>query len=353
MSETPLQPTGGMESGGAYNRYATVQAAGALTPMQLLETTARDCDLSGDGPIVIVDYGSSQGRNSLPPMRAAIEALRARAGPDRPIWVYHEDLPLNDFNALFAVVATDPDSYLRNRQNVFASAIARSFYEPVLPANSVHLGWSSYAAQWFSRIPTTIPDHFAPSLAKGETRAAFEAQGAVDWARFLALRSEELRRGGKLVVAVPGMEENGATGFERLANDANGSIAQMVNDGLIAADERARIVVGAIPRRRSELLAPFARHGRFHGLEAEHCQLYPVDDLAWLKYKEDGFAEALAATRAAFFRVTFGPSLAGVLSPERRPDFLNALESGIKRRQADHPAPMNTFVAAIVVAKSV
>jgi hypothetical protein len=32
--------------------------------------------------------------------------MRARVGPDRPILVYHEDLPLNDFNSLFKGLAS-------------------------------------------------------------------------------------------------------------------------------------------------------------------------------------------------------------------------------------------------------
>src|SRR5579875_2023677 len=192
MTDT-RSPTTGMESGGAYNRHATLQATGVLAAVQLFEHAAMDAQLGDRGePIAIVDYGCSQGRNSLAPMRAGIDACRARTGPDRPIIVYHEDLPLNDFNTLFAVLATDPESYLVNRPHVFAAAIARSFFEAVLPANSVHLGWSSYAAMWLSRVPSMIPDHFAPSEAEGEVRAAFDAQAAADWERFLSLRAEEL-----------------------------------------------------------------------------------------------------------------------------------------------------------------
>ena len=44
--------------------------------------------------------------------------------------------------------------------NVFPCVIGRSFYESVLPQQSVSLGWSSYAAMWLSHIPSTIPGHF-------------------------------------------------------------------------------------------------------------------------------------------------------------------------------------------------
>jgi hypothetical protein len=35
---------------------------------------------------------------------------KAAYGSDRPILVYHEDLPANDFNALFAVLDKDSES---------------------------------------------------------------------------------------------------------------------------------------------------------------------------------------------------------------------------------------------------
>jgi hypothetical protein len=56
-------------------------AAGAAVALQLLRDAARTVALpSGDEPIVIVDYGSSQGFNPIAPVRAAIESLRARRG---------------------------------------------------------------------------------------------------------------------------------------------------------------------------------------------------------------------------------------------------------------------------------
>ena len=109
----------------------------------------------------------SQGFNSIAPMRAAIESLRTRSEVERPILVYHEDLPLNDFNALFGVLDRDPQSYLRDAPNVFACVIARSFYERVTPDNFVCLGWSSFSAMWLSRIPMTIPRAFLPWACYG------------------------------------------------------------------------------------------------------------------------------------------------------------------------------------------
>src|SRR5580658_3031966 len=133
-----------MEGKGAYNKHAKLQAGGGALALRQLEEAASKIEVApGNQPVVIADYGSSQGKNSLGPMRAAIRVLRSRLDPDRPIFTYHIDLPANDFNSLFAVLDTDSDRYVLDEPNIFPCAIGRSFYENVLPDNHVNLGWCS------------------------------------------------------------------------------------------------------------------------------------------------------------------------------------------------------------------
>jgi hypothetical protein len=106
-----------------------VQAAGLAPAVPWLTEAGKLVPLGQPYlPLIVADYGSSQGRNSLGPLGAAIGVLRERADADRPISVVHTDLPGNDFSALFQTVAADPDSYLRGDANVFPYAIGRSFY---------------------------------------------------------------------------------------------------------------------------------------------------------------------------------------------------------------------------------
>jgi hypothetical protein len=79
-----------MEGNGAHNKHAELQAAGAASALPLLEEAARKIALEPwDQPIVIADYGSSQGKNSLTAMRVAIGALRTCLGPDRHLCISH------------------------------------------------------------------------------------------------------------------------------------------------------------------------------------------------------------------------------------------------------------------------
>jgi len=345
-----------MEGKGFYNKHAAIPAAGGALAIPRFEQAAQMIDLDAGGrPIVLADYGSSEGENSLGPMQAAIAVLRTRVGHERPIFVYHTDLPGNDFGSLFGVLHSHPDSYLRNEQNVFPSVIGRSFYQHLLPPNYVDLAWSSYAAIWLSRIPCPIPNHFFALCSSSAVRAEFARQAATDWETFLSFRATELRPSGRLVIALPALAENKQPGFVTLMDQANVVLSDLVARKIVGTQERDQMGLAIYPRSEAELLAPFSRDGKFNGLTVEQCVTLPVPDKVWEEYMRNKDAEALARKRAGFFRAVFAPSLAEALQPNRSPqeraDFLAALEDGLRARMVSHPAPADNLVRIIVLAK--
>jgi hypothetical protein len=313
----------------------------------------------GEDPILIADYGSSQGKNSLVPIGCAIRNLRPRIGANRPICVFHVDQPSNDFNSLFEVLTSDPGRYELNQANVFPCAIGRSFYQQVLPSESVHLGWSSNAAMWLSRIPSLIPGHFWSVRSTGAVRAAFETQAAEDWESFLSLRAREMKPGARLVVVLPvPADDLASSGIAYLMDSANAVLEDMMEEGAITTGERAAMVLGSHPRQKREVLAPFAKDGYFQQLAIEDHDELGLPDAAWTEYLNGGDKEALASRRALFFRSTFMPSLASALRRVRDGDreaitaFADRLEIGLKRRIINNPAPANILTQTITLAKS-
>jgi SAM dependent carboxyl methyltransferase len=347
----PLHGT--MEGQGAYNRYARLQANGAALAIPLLEQAVRKIEIGAENsPVVIADYGSSQGKNSMAPMRAAIGGLRERLGPKRPILVAHIDRPANDFTTLFAVLDGDPNRYSAEEPNTFSCAVGKSFYSQVLPSAYVHLGWCAYAAVWLSRLPMPIPGHFVPIAADEQVRAAFARQAAEDWKAFLSARARELLPGGRLILVLPGADDKRITGFEEIFGCANRVLAELVEEGALSKKERARMALAVWPRTRRELLAPFEANGSFEKLSAEHYELSVMEDAGWAAYQNDGDKESLAIRHTLFFRATFLPSLATALDrASDAAEFGTRLESALKRQLLDHPIPMRTNVQTIVLAK--
>jgi hypothetical protein len=195
MDEAPafLAPAA-MEGEGGYNRNSQVQAGGLSPALPMLERAAWSAALPLEPQLIVVaDYGCSEGHNSLAPMHTAISVLRQRIKQDRAITVAHSDLAENDFTGLFQTLIGSPESYLQKDAAVYASAIGRSFYQQILPSSSVTVGWSSWAVQWLSRTPAMIPDQVQVALSQdASARAAFSAQAAEDWEKFLVARGHEL-----------------------------------------------------------------------------------------------------------------------------------------------------------------
>ena len=353
-SEYITSAHGLMRGHGFYNRHGWMQAAGIASALPALERAARAVPL--EPPLVVADYGSSQGRNSLRPMQVAIEGLRSRA-PDVPVTVVHVDQPSNDFASLFALLNDSPESYLRLHAQTYAAAVGRSFFEPVLGPGSVTLGWSSFAVQWLTRIPPEASGYVSSLLAPPEVLGLLHAQAEADWRRFLASRASELRPGGRLVVLVPGPPEKGFTSTTRLLQAAVQALGQCVSKGRLSEAARARAFIPTVPGSGAQLRAPFTE-GTFAGLALEEQADWPeFPDAAWERYRQDANAAALTDAYLGFFQATFQPSLLHGLGPfgsaAERQAIADALEASMREAIAAAPQPCAQIPLHMVVLRRV
>ena len=340
-----------------YTVSSRLQAAGLRPAIELFEQAAESVPLPRPPqPIVIADYGASTGHNSLAPISAALPLLRNRTRPDHSILVAHTDVPENDFTVMFQTLSDDPDTYLRKDAATFASAVGRSFYNQIIPSNSVHLGWSSWAVQWLSRIPAPIPDHVQVDYSADEgVRTAYAKQAAHDWHEFVAFRGRELVPGGQLVVLTMALDDDGEFGYRPLLDALVDTLTELSAANLVTEDETRRMCLPTVGRREADFLAPFAPSGRFERLSVEHLEVFNAEDRFWTQYQVDHDADAYAALWAAFVRAAIFPTLCTALADgrndSRSSEFFDRLESGIVQRLAAEPEQMQIPFAKLVLTK--
>jgi hypothetical protein len=357
MSESAVLPSAAaMEGQGGYNRNSQVQAGGMSPALPMLERAVSAATLPAEPqPIVIADYGCSEGRNSLVPMQAAIRILRQRVQQDRAIAVVHTDLPSNDFTVLFQTLIDSQESYLRQDAAVYPSAVGRSFYEQILPTHSVTVGWSSWAVQWLSRTPAIIPDHVHYSLTKDAVvRAAFSRQSAEDWENFLHSRGRELCPGGRLAVVAMAVDDQGDFGYRSLSDAMYGTLIEMVDSGFISAQELRQMCIPTVGRSRADFLAPFV-DGRFSGLSVEEVEIFFAEDRFYTDYQQHGNAQEFGARWAGFSRAsafpTFARCLEGGCTTAQAAEFIARMETGMATRLAAKPEPQRIPLGRILLSK--
>jgi hypothetical protein len=320
-----------------------------------LEAAADAAPIDGPAgaPLVIADYGSSQGRNSMRPMALAIDRLRARAGAGRPIEVVHTDLPSNDFASLFAALHDESASYLANRPGVFPSAVGRSYFEPILPPGRVHLGWNTWTLHWLSRNPVEISDHAMAMLsASAAERQAAHGQAAKDWAAFLAARSAEMAPGAKLVSLAMGATPE-VHGWDWVIGELWGAALDMADEGLLTPTELTRFTVPVVGRTKADLQAPFAGDGGFHGLKLDYAEVLLAPDPFWEEFQATGDAAQLGARWKGMLRAVAGPFASAAFASRPGGDALvDKLFSRLEARVAAAPQRHEHYVAITVIGKT-
>lgn len=345
-----------MESA-TYTASNRLRASGLARGIAAFQEAARVVPLpAAPHPITVADYGAANGYNSLLPIGAAIRTLRSRARPDHAILVAHTDLPDNDFTALFTTLAEDPDSYLLKDGASFASAVGRSFYQQILPSDSIVLGWSSWATQWLSRVPAPIGDHIHVAYSADESaRRAYAARAATDWHDFLAFRGREMAPGGRLVVLTLSVDAGGGAGFGGLMEALLAGLSRLVDTGLLRPEEMHQMVVPTAGRTEKELRAPFSPSGRFEGLAVDRVDAFDAEDRFWSRYRADHDADAFGAGWAAFARAAIFPTLVTALeggtAGPRLPGFLDRLEAEVASWLARDPQPIAIPLATVVLVK--
>jgi hypothetical protein len=309
-----------MKGHGFYNEHSHPQQKADSLGVPLLERAVEEMTVpQGAEPAAVADFGAAQGRNSLGPMRLAVEMLRRRTTVSTPILVIHTDLPQNDFGSLFALVEASPESYLHSVENVFALAAGKSFYERIFPDGYLSLGWTAISVHWLSKVPCNIPDHVYAQRAGQRVRKAYAEQASEDWQQFLGHRARELGPGGELIVVAVTTDDTGNTGGESLMDLTNEPVLAMVEAGFIRPEEYTRMNMPAYHRTMEEFTEPLRSGSLTEDLILKEVIRAEFSDQLWPEYEQTGDADAFAASYTQFMRAfTEAPLFAG-LDADRTP----------------------------------
>ncbi|MGJ0508632.1 MAG: SAM-dependent methyltransferase [Methylocystis sp.] len=342
----------GMEGDGFYNRHSSLQAAAIQKVLPLWRKVVDSTPTPGPD-VRLVDYGSSQGHNSMAPVSIAIETLRGRVDAPASMEVVHTDLPGNDFTSLFRAVLENENSYLRLAPDVFPSAIGRSYFEQILPDESVDLGWNSWTLQWMSRNPAEDPDflygYMSPSPA---VRAAVARQLDEDWRNFLGLRARELKRNGRLFCLFSSKAHTGS-GWEWIVEAAWSCVLEMRRQGKLSSDETLKLNLPLGPRDLDDIERPFREGGgAFAGLTLEHAEIVSSLDPFWIDYQKTGDAKQFGLGWKNFMKAVFAPVIKAAIDPRKDAASLcDELLDRFAERVSLSPRDTQHYVAVAVVRK--
>ena len=313
------------------------------------------------GAFAMADMGCADGGTSIDMVRAALQAVRARA-PQRDILMLYTDQPRNDYNALFQNVYGSGGLDALDR--VYLCASATSFYRQVLPADSVDLGFSATAMHWLSRKPGNISGHVHAVGAAGPELAAFTVQGREDWRTILLHRARELVSGGRLVLVNFCRDEQGRylgnTGGVNMFDAFNRIWQSFLDDGAIGRDEYANMTLPQYYNRVEEFSAPLIDPtGAVHraGLRLKRIEtgIVPCPYAAEFRRHGDAaaFAKAYIPTLRSWSESTYFGALSSGRPLEERQAiierFYGAYETMVRDNPQDHA--MDYVHAYMTIAK--
>ncbi|KAI4385887.1 hypothetical protein MLD38_003875 [Melastoma candidum] len=165
--------------------------------------------LESNRVVRIADMGCAAGPNTFLAMENLVRTIRANCLREAPEFhVFFNDLPSNDFNALFAALPSD------NNRGYFAAGVAGSFHRRLFPDLYLHFVYTSTALHRLSMAPEEVSRTGSPAWNKGrvhytsagkEVVKAYSNQFGKDFGDFLQAREKEVVSGGMVTIIMPGI----------------------------------------------------------------------------------------------------------------------------------------------------
>jgi len=324
-----------MKGQGFYNAISRPQRSTIDTYLPLIQAhldasaasaTSRP---SSSAFFTIVDYGSSEGLNSVVLFQQLFPQLRTRIGADAPIVLVHEDQKANDWNSLFK---TSTREALKD-EHVFVMGSATSFHEAVMPPASVDFDYSSFSFMW---LPLNLPEirpedeaiaklSLSPGLLPSSPyRTRFEEFGLKSFESLMALRFRELKPGAHAIfISIWFRNDERAASVDTVMR----AIRQQVEKGLILESEVVRMKSASWNHTTDEQAQARCKAA---GFIVDHYETGKMADLFRAEFEETGDRPAYADKVTKWYRSISEMTVATQIAPERRTAAVDAVYAAFR-----------------------
>lgn len=225
-----------------YNRVSQSQLQVALKFVPAILSSLESVKSLSSDTIRVVDYGCCEGQNSMITFSSVFKKFRE--SHSNPVSILHTDLPENNWVAVFNSINLSDESYL-NLEKVFYSTLGRSFFNQLVPNESVHLGYTSYAMHYLSQKQPRDEGEFGWAFNNAKI------QGSKDIRHLIDLRINELVTGGVFVMIINARELIDQD--PSFARYNFGSVKRLLDRGLVEEREFRNYVWHSYPYHLSEI----------------------------------------------------------------------------------------------------
>ncbi|KAJ0246309.1 hypothetical protein HA466_0178540 [Hirschfeldia incana] len=180
-------------------------------PVLVKNTKEMFTNLDFPGYVKIADFGCSSGQNTFLVMSEIVDTInllcQERNQKQPEIDCCLNDLPGNDFNAVFKFIALFKKK-ITSERSCFISGVPGSFYSRLFPLKSLHLVHSVYSIHFLSKVPDRLEKNnmnvYITASSPLCNYNAYLNQFQRDFSTFLKVRSEEMVSNGRMVLTIMG-----------------------------------------------------------------------------------------------------------------------------------------------------
>lgn len=243
----------------------------------------------------IADLGCSSGPNTLMIVSKLIKQFHKNLH-NKPLQfqIFFNDLPANDFNAIFRSLSNLLEDLKKQTGADFGSCffngVPGSFYGRLFPNKSLHFVHSSYSLQWLSQVPEGMEiinkgNIFIDSTSPENVVEGFYSQFQKDFSLFLKCRGEEIVGGGRMILTISGRTDEYPPNKDYCyaLKFFNLALNNMVAEGILEEEKVDRFNIPIFMPNPEEIKVEVLKEGSFI------INYLEVSTIDWNFYNNDEF----------------------------------------------------------------